>query len=519
MHPSPIFKSSPHCSASPDGKLVATFSSSTITLRSTVTLQVDHVVKLPPDLSGPVSTLAWSPSSSKLLVAAADQIQVFGVDDSSFHATIRNPAAGSGKPPVIQFGARDTEVIVCSAFGLKFVIFDLSSSKATEIHNPKFYLPSSASRGFSVRPHTSHLALLTRVSGKDCVSIHHPITRQVQRSWYPETVDAQGLTWTPDGKWLLLWESPAHGHKLLLYTGDGQFFRSIGASTFSGGPDADLEPGIKLCRLSPDAALCAVGDHSRTLGLLGTQSWRDGLRLIHPTTIVPKDTLQVWQEQLSTMSGVRPTHTFLRATQMVSPPNRLVDGKPSTDIKPGCSSAAFDASSSLLATRLDDSPGTLWIWDVTAGELRAVLIFHSSVTFSWSPCARELLLVNCQDEGSRGVSYVWDPLSNGPKPVSLEECLPGGKIVGKPQAVWVNRESEFPVLVLSDAQHYLLVSCGGDTDQCATPWREAAGSEWALGSAREGFSPIRDLGDDREMSALIADDTSTLEDTFSFKHA
>lgn len=251
------------------------------------------MVKISPDLSRSVYTLAWSPSSSRLLAAAIDQIQVFSLDTPSNRATIRNPVPGTGKLPLVQFGARDSEVIMCSPFGQKFVTFDLSTSKAAEVNNPKFSQPSSASRGFSLRPRTAHLALLTRVGGKDMVSLHHPTTREVQRSWYPETIDAQGLSWTPDGQWLLLWESPAHGHRLLLYTSDGQLFRSIGASSVTGRPDADLEPGYKLCRVSPDAALCAVGDHSRSVGVLGTQTWRDGLRLLHPTTIVPKDTLQV----------------------------------------------------------------------------------------------------------------------------------------------------------------------------------------------------------------------------------
>ncbi|KAH8737673.1 hypothetical protein BGZ61DRAFT_488901 [Ilyonectria robusta] len=517
MHPSRCFKCSPQCSASPDGRLIATSSSSTIVVRSTQSLQTVHVVKLPADFSGPITTLAWAPSSSRILVANTDQIHVFSASDSSFHAAIRNPVAGSGKSPLVHFGARDAEIFIYAAFGLKLVIFDLSTSKAVEINNPKFYIPSFVARGLSLRPETHHLALLTRASGRDAVSIHHPITRQIQRSWYPETVDAQGLAWTPDGKWLLLWESPAHGHKLLLYTPDGQFFRSIGASTIVGGEDADLEPGIKMCRPSPDSAFCAVGDHSRGVRVLGTQTWRDGLRLIHPTTVVPTDTLQVWQEQLSASSEGRANYMFLRATQMVSPQSRLVDGKPSVDMKPGCSLLAFDASSALLATRLDDSPSTLWIWDVAAAELRAVLMFHSSVNFTWHPTTHELLLVTCQDENYRGVSFLWDPLSNGLKPVSLEAFLPDGKVVGKPQSAWLDGDTEFPVFLISDAQHYLMVSCA-DVEQCPTPWREATGSERVVGSGRAGFSPGQEVGDAGDMSALMADDTSTLDDTFLFKH-
>ncbi|KAH7229211.1 hypothetical protein BKA60DRAFT_533108 [Fusarium oxysporum] len=513
MHPSRVFKgftASPHCVPSPDGRFIATLSSQSITARLALSLSIAHVVKLPPDLTTPVTTLAWSPSSSRILVASADQIHVSSIVDSSFRATIKNPAVGGGKQTLVQFGAHDDEVFACAAFGLKFSIFDLSTSKAIEIGNPKFYLPSSAPRGFSVRPQTSHLAILTRTNGRDAISIHHPKSRQVLRSWYPETVDAHGLKWTPDGQWLLLWDAPAHGHNLLLYTPDGQPFRSIGASSITGGEDADLETGIKNCSLSPDASLCAMGDGSRTVGALSTQTWRGGLKLVHPTTVVPKDTLQVWQEQLNDSSHGGSPYTFLRANQMVAPPNRLIDGKIPNEVRAGCSSLAFDASSTLLVTKLDDTPTTLWIWDVTAAELRAVLMFHSVVDFHWHPTARELLLVTCQDEKYRGVSFVWDPLSEGPKPVSLGAHLPNGKIVGRTRTTWINSDPEFPVVVISDAQNGVLVSCS-DGAQCPTPWREGAVGDRTMGS-------VQDLGDTVDISSLMPDDTSTLDDTFSFKH-
>lgn len=272
---------------------MATLVGASITIRSIDTLQTVNAVKLPADLPGPVSAMIWAPSSSKILVSAAEQVHVLSISDSSYHATVSNTGSAGSKPLFLQFGARDTEVLVWSAFGLKLAVFDLSTSTAVELSNPKFYQSASASRGFSLRSDTAHLALLTRVGGKDIVSIHDPTTRQVQRSWHPDTVDAQGLTWTPDGQWLLLWESPAHGHRLLLYTADGQLFRSLGPPSLSSEPDADLEPGIRLCRLSPNAELCALCDHSRRVAVLGTQAWRVGMTLLHPSTIVPKDTVQV----------------------------------------------------------------------------------------------------------------------------------------------------------------------------------------------------------------------------------
>lgn len=108
------------------------------------------------------------------------------------------------------------------------------------------------------------------------------------------------------------------------------------------------------------------------------------------------------------------------------------------------------------------------------------------------------------------VSFVWDPLSEGPKPISLEAQLPNSKIVGKTRAAWINGEPEFPVLLLSDAQNGVLVTYA-DSAQCPTPWREGAVGDRTLGS-------IHDIGDTIDVSALMPDDTSTLDDTFSFKH-
>ncbi|PNY25881.1 WD repeat-containing protein WRAP73 [Tolypocladium capitatum] len=536
MHTSRVVKASPQCKSSPDGRFVATLGSSAISVRSTVTLRLVNVVKLPPELSGSAPGFLWAPSSSKLLVSATDQIHIFSAVDSSFHAAIRNPASAGGKAPVIFFGARDTEVLAFSAFGLKLAILDLSTSKAVEIGNPKFHHPSSASKGLSIRPGTGHLALLTRVGGKDIVSVHDPATRQVERCWCPETIDGQGLSWTRDGQWLLLWESPAQGRRLFLYTPDGQHFRTIGASTRSRGqswnadPDPDLEPGIKVCQLSPNAALCAIGDHGRGVAVLSTQTWRETLRLLHPSTIVPRDTLQVrgikhartdqalnvpkvWQEQLGAAGEGRSTHAFLRATQMVAAPGPSPDAKGMVmPASPGCSLAAFDASSTLLATRLDDSPGTIWIWDVAAAELRAVLIFHSNAGFSWHPSSRELLLVSCQDDARRGAWFVWDPVSNGPTSVSPEDYLPAAKAVGRPQVSWINRDTEFPELLLADAERYVLLSLSGAEDG-PNPWQDDGGGEW------DGASPAREDAEATGRPEMLdVEDISALDDTFSFRN-
>lgn len=281
------------CKASADGRLVATLSAQTITIRSVETLQTEHAIKLPANI-GTVTSVLWSPSSTRLLVCAGDSVHVFSARiDSSYHAVVSCPLLPGEKSNIARFGARDSELLVCSPSGLKLSVFNLAASTAVEIASPKFHQPSSAGRSYSVRRGTEHLAALTRVNGKDFVSIHHPVSRQVQKSWAAETVDAQAVSWTPDGKWLLLWESAAHGHCLVLYTADGQHFRTITAANLLESQDAALELGIKACQPSPSSELCAIGDHSRGVVVLQTESWRKRVTFTHPVTIVPQDTLHV----------------------------------------------------------------------------------------------------------------------------------------------------------------------------------------------------------------------------------
>lgn len=263
-----------------------------------------RTIKLPADLGRSITTFVWSPTARRILICAADEIHVYSALDGDFHAAIRNPSATIGKLTFVDFGATDGEVCVCSAHGIRLSLFNLASSKVVEISNPKFYTASSAARGFSFRPHTRHLALLTRTSGKDTVSIHGPDSRHVQRSWNPDTVDAQGLAWTPDGKWLVMWESASQGHRVAFLTPDGHKYRDWPGSPPPAFDDLHdrLGAGVKLVVSSPNSQSIAVGDYSRCISVVQLASLTNQLQLRHSTTVEPKDTLQVCPQSVAAAS-------------------------------------------------------------------------------------------------------------------------------------------------------------------------------------------------------------------------
>lgn len=173
----------------------------------------------------------------------------------------------------------------------------------------------------------------------------------------------------------------------------------------------------------------------------------------------------------------------------------------------GCVDILFDPFSVLLATRLEDYPSTVWIWDVQGMELRAVLLFHGDVTgLSWHPTIRETLLVRCEGDQYSGIVFVWDPLSEGPRSVDFARYLPGGRTIGKWRASWLGLDESAPIsLFLSDAQNYMLASLP-DHDHQLLPWSGHPSTGQTERTSREE-SPL-------ELVPADEVDDSELEDTF-----
>lgn len=197
----------------------------------------------------------------------------------------------------------------------------------------------------------------------------------------------------------------------------------------------------------------------------------------------------------------------------------MIDGKAPKEVGTGCSSAQFDVSSNLLATKLDDSPTTLWIWDLVAAELRAVLIFHANVDFQWHPSIRELLLVTYHDETHQVLPFLWDPLSDGPTFIHHEERVSERKLASRAHATWLDTSSDDPVLLLSDGYQYCLVSLS-DGDNGGPYWQDNGGHSTSITVSdslpRAGLSRIQDQTQ-YVLPRESDEDTSMLDDTFSFK--
>lgn len=501
-------------------------------MRLTRSLEILRSATLPESFTNSIKWLIWSSTSDKLLVATSDVIRVVSASNSKFSATITNPTSETAKVTHIVFGASDEEVWVFADFGLKATVFNLRSSTSIDIASPKFFHPGVAGKGISYRSTSSHCALLSRSGGKDVISIHKPVNYEIVNSWNPDTVDAQSLTWSPNGLWLAIVESSGQGHKVLFYTPDGHLYRTWKGPVSDSDTEKDysMGAGVRLIEWNTSGHLLALGDHTSRITVLSTTIFSTAMCLDHTTTINPSKGLKVWQEQiLPVQTGFERTYSLV--TQITAPPT--TETSPAgidSAAKIGTNILAFDASGTLLATRAENMPTTIWIWDLATRVLKTAMIQHAPVAkLSWHPYINELLMIRCEGDECRGLVHLWEPTWDSPKVLDFSSQVPEGKLLGKTVARWLMTDNQLPALFFSDTQDFMLAVIT-EEDEVELPWQELQPKLISIYGDREE-SPLNLVQAGEKVPAQITmqlpaseetemwtlNDTSEVDDTFSFK--
>jgi WD40 repeat protein len=203
-------------------------------------------------------------SCLRVLCASDTRASVWQINSPDCYAEIENI-----DPSLINldFGSNDNEILVFHHWNTKVTIFNLHSGRSQIIRSPKF----ATVNGYGYRPRTGQFAILLKPETVDLLTIHEFQTYELISKVVLPTVDAHGLKWSPDGKWIAVWEGESAGTKVLIYTADGQLFR-----TYTGpqGSDTTSDLGVRNIEWSPSiggnptASLLAVGKFDGTVDIL-----------------------------------------------------------------------------------------------------------------------------------------------------------------------------------------------------------------------------------------------------------
>ncbi|GMH33685.1 hypothetical protein BSKO_01519 [Bryopsis sp. KO-2023] len=378
--PSPAF--------SPDGRYIAVVVEYRLLVRDWQTLRVVQLYSC----LDKIQHFEWSSDSNYILCGLYDRaiVQVWSVEDPEWTCKIDEGPAGIT-------GARwcpdARSILVTADFQLKATIWSLTDRQRVYIKGPKF-----ADKGIAFSPDGEHLVVTERKDCKDFLIILTCSDWKAKIRFQVDTFDLSNVAWSPRGDVLAVWDNSLN-YKILLYSMEG---KNLGTySAYEGAL------GIKSASWSPAGEFISVGSFDQMLRLLNNVSWEPTLTCPHQHVVSSPASVVVYKELEEIVPGVSRKSTaakYVVSDVPVSIPNvKPPMDKP--DPKLGVGLQAWSGNGRYLATRNDNMPSAIWVWEPAESHLVAVLLQkHAVKCFEWEP-ESENLAVCC---GTSRV-YMWSP--------------------------------------------------------------------------------------------------------------
>ncbi|CAO2590198.1 WD repeat-containing protein WRAP73 [Lemmus lemmus] len=395
------------CRFSPDGKYLASCVQYRLVIRDGKTLQILQLYTC----LDQIQHIEWSADSLFILCAMYRRglVQVWSLEQPEWHCKIDEGSAGL----VASCWSPDgRHILNTTEFHLRITVWSLCTKSVSYIKYPK-----ACQQGITFTRDGRYLALAER---RDCRDYHFDT----------ETQDLTGIEWAPNGCVLAAWDTCLE-YKILLYSLDGRLLSTYCAYEWS--------LGIKSVAWSPSSQFLAIGSYDGKVRLLNHVTWKMITEFGHPAainnpkTVVYKEAEKIPQLGLGHLSFPSPRamagalSTSESKYEIASGPVALQTLKPVADRanpRMGVGMLAFSSDSYFLATRNDNVPNAVWVWDIQKLKLFVVLEHLSSVrSFQWDPQQPRLAICT---GGSK--VYLWSPAG----------CV----------SVQVPGEGDFPVLGL-----------------------------------------------------------------------
>lgn len=437
----------------------------TIIVRDVQTLSVVAYRTCP----APPNNLSWSPNGRHLMCAmgSSGTISVFlvvdGVEKGDENCQLEETSSkGNGQDEnwscnisqgvvgvaTAMWSPCGRYVLMVSEFQVKMTIWSLSDGSCVDsLVAPK----SEGMLAFSTDG--TILAVVKRSDCKDTLCAYRCDTWQLLFEVYIPTTDAIGCSWSPDSSCLVVWDSLSCGNFIVAVSSEGDILMEKGWSSQHG-------LGVKTVSWCPSGSMFAVGSHDMNVVLFNPVTWSTIDTLAHQAVVnevkseerpmvayveeyvdddgnnesvgtqKTVDTKQSVQKSPSrdSVSGRRSTSGHIdRQTktdrtiaeedkragiskyEIISPPFKIPSIRvPTDEVHPklGVSMALWCPTGKYLATKCDDKPTAVWIWDIANLRLETLLIHKAAVRgMAWRPGNRSNLVIVCGNE----CTYSWKP--------------------------------------------------------------------------------------------------------------
>ncbi|CAK3859076.1 WD repeat-containing [Lecanosticta acicola] len=428
-----------------------------------------------PSATPKVRSLRWSSDGNQMLVLHEHGVQVMDSHHRVERVRLENGSGGLGHIESADF-IGDNHLLTVWEFG-RTKLWYMNNGKAVDLPDVK---TTCDGRVWQIRPRSPPLlALLSRNGAEDCLVLHVPLENKTFPIVKLPTVDAQSISWSLDGRWLLMQDTPTATATLHIYTPHGCLFRS-----YPSPKDAEGGLGIKSTAWSPDGGVLALAKYDGRVELLNTKTFSPIAVIEHNTTIHQRglsseEQAPIWQEMVSAAN----LRTYSLQSQPVSPPLSKTKADSSEPKALGIAEMYFNCDGSFLATRDCRMLNTVWLWNMSTLAAHAVVIQHSNVrSLQWHPTRPETLLIDCAE----GMAHIFDVSSTHPPAIFSTDMRP------KAPLTWLtNPAAAKPIILITEATRFRLLHPEGKddddaTDYAATP--RAGSAEAGAAQYEEGAS-------------------------------
>ncbi|XP_065842538.1 WD repeat-containing protein WRAP73-like [Oscarella lobularis] len=393
MNFSELFKQSNQlCRFSPNGNHVANCSSYRLIVRDAKTLQITSLFTC----IDAINHFEWSPDSMFVLCCLFKRaiVQVWSLEQPDWRCKIDE---GSSGLTAATWSPDSRHILATADFNLRVTVWSLTDKSV-------FYMkyPKGIRSGLDFTRDGKFLALAERRDCKDYVSVFACDSWQLYKHFPVETSDMSGIRWSPDGHFLCVWESLLE-YGVYIYSIDGRRVAYFSAYQYA--------LGIKSIGWSPSSQFLAVGSYDQKIRLLNNITWKTIGEFTHVRKFEQNDDVVVYKEieKKSTYEEQVTSKFRVKSQYEVCEGSLTVPTlKPDLDKahpKVGVGIMAFSNDSQYLATRNDNMPNALWIWDVHKLRQSVLMLQTSSITaFSWDPLNPRLAICT-----GKSKVYMWSP--------------------------------------------------------------------------------------------------------------
>ena len=320
-----------------------------------------------------IEDIKWSNSSNLILVGIykRNRCEIRNIENDNFICAIDEGIQGMSNA---LFSPNSTHVLSFNQNVTKLTIRSLLDKNTLFISLPKF---SKKGLSFSCQGKGNFMALAERKDTNDIIGIYFIKKWICLRRFSVDTEDLQDIKWSYDNSSIIIVDSPAVC-KILIYNIFGELLNKIDIY--------QNKLGIKKFDISPNGHLYCLGLFDQSLRIYNNISYTCSSIFNHDKDILDNKNVNYYKEEIINQEGetkyveLKPPIDLKSENIYIKGSNLFNDKLP----KIGISKMAFSYDNNYLATKNDNMPNVLFIWDLNIMSLQTVLIHLNEIScFEW----------------------------------------------------------------------------------------------------------------------------------------